>query len=161
MSPKIFIVDDHDVVRQGVRLMISKARPEWEICGEAADGENAVKGVLLLDPDVAILDVTMPVMNGLQAASQILARAPRSRVLILTMHESERLCADLREMGVHGYVQKSQAGRDLIRALDRLLRGGTFFEFQIEEKPESSAKPNPRISFCSILLSPQPVVTST
>jgi DNA-binding NarL/FixJ family response regulator len=158
MSPKIFIVDDHDVVRQGVRLIISKARPGWEICGEAADGENAIKGVVLLDPDVVILDVTMPVMNGLQAASEILARAPRSRILILTMHESERLCADLRDIGVHGYVQKSQAGRDLVLAIDRLLRGGTFFEFEVEAKPEPSGNPNPGISFCVSLLSPQPVV---
>jgi len=158
MSAKIFIADDHDVVRQGVRLIIAKARPEWDICGEAADGRQAVIAVVDLDPDVVILDVTMPGMNGLEAASLILQRAPRSRVLILTMHESERLCADLRDIGVHGYVQKSQAGRDLVRAIDRLLSGGTFFEFEVEAKPEPGGNPNPGFSFCVGLLSPQPVV---
>jgi YesN/AraC family two-component response regulator len=71
MAAKILIVDDHDVVRQGVRSIISKARPEWEICGEAADGEQAVRAVADLKPDVVVLDVTMPVMNGLEASSRI------------------------------------------------------------------------------------------
>ncbi|MGB6200555.1 MAG: response regulator transcription factor [Candidatus Acidiferrales bacterium] len=148
MAAKILIVDDHDVVRQGVRSIISKARPEWIICGEASDGQEAVRAALQLKPDVVVLDVTMPVMNGLDAASRIVKRGDSCRILILTMHESERLYADVREIGAHGYVQKSQAGRDLIRAIDMLLAGGTFFESETNQKHEEGTKPNPGTSFC-------------
>ena len=162
MAAKILIVDDHDVVRQGVRSIIAKARPEWEICGEAADGEQAVKAVMDLKPDVVVLDVTMPVMNGLEASSRIVRLTGRCRVLILTMHESERLAADVQLVGAHGYVQKSQAGRDLIRAIDLLLAGGTFFGSELEEqreKREENDKPNPSTSFRCSLSVPQPDVS--
>ena len=146
MAARILIADDHDVIRQGVRSIIAKARPAWDICGEAANGQEAVRAAENLKPDVVVLDVTMPVMNGLEAASRIVKRAAGTRVLILTMHESERLFADVREVGAHGYVQKSQAGRDLIRAIDSLLAGGTFFESETHEQRERSGEPNPGIS---------------
>ena len=146
MAARILIADDHDVIRQGVRSIIAKARPAWDICGEAADGQEAVRAAENLKPDVVVLDVTMPVMNGLEAASRIVKRAAGTRVLILTMHESERLFADVREVGAHGYVQKSQAGRDLIRAIDSLLAGGTFFESETNAKPERGDDPKPGIS---------------
>lgn len=158
MAAKILIVDDHDVVRQGVCSIISKARPEWVICGEASDGEQAVKAAVNLKPDVVVLDVTMPVMNGLEAASRIVKSVGTCRVLILTMHESERLCADVQIVGARGYVQKSQAGRDLVRAIDRLLAGGTFFGSEADEKREArekSDKPNPAVSSRSRLRFPK------
>jgi DNA-binding NarL/FixJ family response regulator len=127
MPARILIVDDHDVVRQGIRSIIVKARPEWEICGEATNGQEAVDTAQALKPDVIILDITMPVFNGLEAAHRIVGLGLTSRILIFTMHESERLHADVRQAGAHGYVQKSQAGRDLISALDKLVAGGTFF----------------------------------
>lgn len=147
MSTNIVIADDHDVLRQGVRSIISKARPEWNICGEAANGDQAVKVVTSLTPDVLVLDVTMPVMNGLDAASRIVKLVPSCRVLVLTMHESERLCADVQNVGAHGYVQKSQAGRDLIRAIECLLAGGTFFGPEAEREAKKEEKRNPGISF--------------
>jgi DNA-binding NarL/FixJ family response regulator len=124
---RILIADDHDVVRQGIRSIIAKSRPEWEICGEATNGREAVETARLLSPDVIILDITMPLLNGIEAASQIATCGLRSRILVFTMHESERLSADIREVGAHGYVQKSRAGRDLIGAIEMLLAGGTFF----------------------------------
>jgi two-component system, NarL family, nitrate/nitrite response regulator NarL len=145
MATRIVIVDDHDVVRQGVRSIIAKARPEWEICGEAANGEQAVQSVVTVRPDVVVLDITMPVMNGLEAASKIVKLVPSCRVLVLTMHESERLCADIQLIGAHGYVQKSQAGRDLVRAIDHLLTGGTFFSPEAQSKSDDT--PNPGTSF--------------
>jgi DNA-binding NarL/FixJ family response regulator len=151
MAAKILIVDDHDVVRQGVRSIISKSRPQWEIIGEASNGQEAVRAALSLKPDVVVLDVTMPVMNGLEAAARIVKSGVGSRVLILTMHESERLYADVREVGAHGYVQKSQAGRDLIHAIDLLLAGGSFFESEVKQKREESTKPEPGTSFCASL----------
>jgi DNA-binding NarL/FixJ family response regulator len=128
MSARILIVDDHEVIRQGVRRsVLSRDRPEWEICGEANDGKQAIEAVQRLKPDIVILDVTMPTMSGLQAAPQIARLAKDCRILIFTMHESERLSKDVRAAGAHGYVQKSQAGRDLVVAIDALLAGGTFF----------------------------------
>ena len=127
MSAKILIVDDHDVVRQGLRTFLA-ARPEWEVCGEASEGEEAVRAVASLTPDVVILDVTMPGMSGLEAASRIVALGTGTRILIFTMHESQRMAIDVREAGGHGLVQKSRASSDLIAAIERLLAGDTFFD---------------------------------
>lgn len=127
MPARILIADDHEVVRQGIRSIIAKLRPDWEICGEAANGKEAVEAAKALQPDVIILDLTMPVLNGIEAATQIASSGLPSRILVFTMHESDRLYADIREVGAHGYVQKSHAGRDLISAIDTLLDGGTFF----------------------------------
>jgi DNA-binding NarL/FixJ family response regulator len=124
---RILIADDHDVVRQGIRSLILTSRPQWEICGEAANGQEAIKAVTTLKPDVVVLDITMPTMSGLEAASEITKLASQSRILIFTMHEAERLAPELRAAGAHGFVLKSQAGRDLIVAIDTLLAGGTFF----------------------------------
>lgn len=135
MSARILIVDDHEVVRQGVRSVLLRSRPEWEICGEATDGKQAIEAVQKLKPDVVILDITMPNMNGLEAAPRIAKLPVNTRILIFTMHESERIAADVRKAGAHGYVQKSQAGRDLIVAIDSLLAGGTFFGRKSEPQP--------------------------
>jgi DNA-binding NarL/FixJ family response regulator len=144
MSARILIVDDHEVIRQGVRSVLMRARPEWEICGEASDGKQAIEAVLRLKPDVVILDVTMPTMSGLQAAPQIARLAKDCRILIFTMHESERMASDVRALGAHGYVQKSQAGRDLIAAIEALLAGGTFFGRKSPKKsPEGDIPPEP------------------
>jgi DNA-binding NarL/FixJ family response regulator len=137
MSAKILIVDDHEVVRQGVRSILSE-RPDWEICAEAANGDEAILAATTLRPDVVIMDVTMPGMSGLEAASRIVAAVPETRILIFSMHESGRIAVDVREARAHGYVQKSQAARDLVLAVDRLLSGDTFFS------PETAATPKPK-----------------
>jgi len=137
MPSKILIVDDHDVVRQGVRSFLS-THPDWEVCGEAADGQPAIDAVAALKPDLVILDITMPNMSGLEAASQIARLAPATRILIFTMHESGELAHDARRVGAKGYVTKSDAARDLVRAIETLLSGGTFFGGP--EKHESGEK---------------------
>jgi DNA-binding NarL/FixJ family response regulator len=134
MSAKILIVDDHEVVRHGLRAFLA-ARPEWEICGEASAGEEAIRAVSHLKPHVVILDVTMPGMSGLEAAARIVDLHTGTRILIFTMHESRRMAIDVREAGAHGLVQKSRASHDLIRAVERLLAGGTFFSGDPEDKP--------------------------
>lgn len=131
MPAKILIVDDHEVVRQGIRTIL-KSRTEWEVCGESTNGKEAVAAATALKPDVVILDITMPVMNGLQAALQIAELRLGCRVLIFTMHESKAIANDVREVGAQGYVLKSNAARDLILAIDSALAGDTFFGPPIE-----------------------------
>ena len=130
MSARILLVDDHEIVREVIRTLIARSRPEWEICGEARDGEEALEAVRALKPDVVILDITMPKMSGLEAAPRIAKLGLGCRVLIFTMHDSERLSSEVRQAKAQGLVLKSQASRDLIRAVDHLLSGGTFFVSQ-------------------------------
>ena len=127
MLARILLVDDHEIVREGIRTLIARSRPEWEICGEARDGEEALAAVTALKPDIVILDITMPKMSGLEAAPRIAKLGLGCRVLMFTMHDSERLSSEVRQAEAQGLVLKSQAARDLIRAVDRLLDGGTFF----------------------------------
>jgi DNA-binding NarL/FixJ family response regulator len=129
------IVDDHEVMRHGVRAVISKSRPGWEVCGEATNGKEAIQEAINLKPDVILLDITMPVMSGLEAASHIAKLGLGCRVLIFTMHQSERLIVDVRESGAQGYVQKAQAARDLISAIESLIAGGTFFGALSKSEP--------------------------
>lgn len=126
MAVRILIVDDHEVVRHGITSIVT-SHPGWEICGEARNGKEAIEVVPGLQPDIIILDISMPGMGGLEAASQISQLGARGRILIFTMHESARIISDVRAAGAQGYVQKSQAGRDLILAIETLLAGGTFF----------------------------------
>jgi DNA-binding NarL/FixJ family response regulator len=127
MSARILLVDDHEIVREGIRTLITRSRPDWEICGEARDGEEALEAVRTLKPDVVILDITMPKMSGLEAAPRIARLGLGCRVLMFTMHDSDRLSSEVRQAEAQGLVLKSQAARDLVRAVDRLLDGGTFF----------------------------------
>jgi DNA-binding NarL/FixJ family response regulator len=126
--PQILIADDQQLVREGVCRLISKRRPEWGICGQARDGQQALEAIQALNPDIVILDISMPKASGLEVAAKVNALHLRTRVLMFTMHESYRLADDARAVGARGLVLKSQAARDLIRAIDRLLAGETFFE---------------------------------
>lgn len=146
MSVTILIVDDHEVVREGVRNIINSARPQWEICGEAANGQEAVDTAMRLRPDIILLDITMPVLNGLDAATRISALGLRSKILIFTMHESGALAHDAQRVGARGYVTKSDAGRHLVRAIEALLSGSTFFGGPERQEP-GEKEPGSRILF--------------
>ena len=127
MLAKILIIDDHEIVREGIRTLIYRSRLDWIVVGEANSGAQAIEMCETLQPDVLVLDITMPGMSGLEVASKIAALRLNCRVLMFTMHESERLSDEVRHAGAQGFVLKSQAARDLIRAIDCLLAGGTFF----------------------------------
>jgi DNA-binding NarL/FixJ family response regulator len=133
MHARILIADDHEIVREGIRTLIARSRPEWEICGEASNGELAMQAAENLQPDVLLLDISMPKASGLEVAAKIAERKLGCRVLIFTMHESRRLVNEVRAVGAQGCVLKSQAGRDLIRAIDHLLGGGTFFDAEQDQ----------------------------
>ena len=135
MSVRILVADDHEIVREGIRTLIARSRPEWEICGEAVNGEEAIETAKNQKPDVIILDITMPKVSGLEAASKIAALDLGIRILMFTMHDSARLHAEARQAAAQGVVLKSQAARDLIRAIDTLLAGGTFFGSETTRNP--------------------------
>jgi DNA-binding NarL/FixJ family response regulator len=123
---RILIADDHEIVRRGIRTLL-QARPEWEICGEARDGREAIQLAKELNPDVIILDVSMPILGGLVAADDILRMNPKMKILIFTMDESKSLRNLVQRCGARGLVVKSQASDVLVQALDRVLSGITFF----------------------------------
>src|ERR1700746_2001727 len=129
---RILFADDHEIVRHGIRALIEN-HPGWEICGEAVDGREAVEKARELRPDLALLDVGMPNLNGLDGARQILAAAPRTRVLILTMHESEQIVREVLKVGARGFLLKSDAARDLVAAVEALQRRTTFFTSSVAE----------------------------
>jgi len=127
MKPtRILVADDHEVVRRGVRALI-EAEAGWQVCGEALTGREAVDKAKQLAPDVVILDIGMPELNGLDAARQIRREAPTTEILILTMHESEQLIREVLTAGARGYVLKSDAGRDLVTAVHALVQRKPFF----------------------------------
>src|ERR1700758_2004809 len=113
---RILLADDREIVRRGLRTLL-EMRADWEICAEASDGRTAVQLAEELAPDVVILDLSMPELNGLEAARRIVAHCPRSRVLMLTMHETEQFVREALAAGVRGYILKTDAGRDLQNAV--------------------------------------------
>jgi DNA-binding NarL/FixJ family response regulator len=123
---RILIADDHELVRRGVVTVLS-SRHDLEICGEASDGEEAVRKVEELRPDLVILDLTMPVLNGVGAAEKIRKILPAVPILILSMHDSSSLLETFRRIGVQGYVPKTQASEKLLEAVDALAQGNTYF----------------------------------
>ena len=131
-SVRILVADDHEVVRRGVRGLL-EAQAGWQVCEEAVDGREAVEKARKSSPDVAILDIGMPGLNGLEAARQIRKVCPRSEVLILTMHESEQVVQEVLAAGARGYVLKSDAGRDLVAAVESLSHHRTFFTSSVAE----------------------------
>ena len=148
---RILLADDHEIVLEGIRTILGRAQREWEVCGEARNGKEAVEMVRVERPDVVVLDVTMPVMSGLQAAKQIAQFDAHCRILIFTMHESERLGAEVQQTGAHGFVLKSQAARDLVRAIDALIAGETFYGSAPERKKAEKEKPDRGPLFCQAL----------
>ncbi len=130
---RILVADDHEVVRRGVRALL-EGRPGWQVCEEAADGREAVAGAARSRPDVAILDIGMPGLNGFEAARQIRKVSPSTEVLILTMHESEEVIQEVLSAGARGYVLKSDAGRDLVSAVEALGNRRTFFTPGVAER---------------------------
>jgi DNA-binding NarL/FixJ family response regulator len=126
----LLIADDHEVVRRGIRALIQE-QPGWQVVAEAKNGRDAVAKADEFKPDLAILDITMPSLNGLDAAKQITKISPRTKVLILTIHESDQLIHQILGAGAHGYILKTDAGRDLVTAVNALLSDKTFFTAKV------------------------------
>lgn len=125
-SVRILVADDHDLLRRGLRNVL-EAEPGWEVCGEAHNGVEAVSKAEQLKPDIAILDITMPEMNGLEAAKRIKRASAKTEILALSMHYSDQLIRDVLDAGVRGYVIKTDSDRDLIGAVRALANHKPFF----------------------------------
>ena len=149
MSFRILVADDHEIVRQGLCTLL-RQQPEWEICGEACDGREAVAKVLSLRPDAVILDIAMPNLNGLEATRQILRTNPTVKILILTLHDSDQLMQEVLNAGARGFMLKTDAARDLVAAMEALRGDKVFFTPRVAAmvldgylRRESSPEPEP------------------
>lgn len=124
---RILLADDHDVVRRGLRALL-ESRPRWEICGEASNGREAIELAEKLKPDVVVIDISMPELNGLEATREIRRKVPDAQVLIFTLHDSEYMAGEAVKVGAHGYVLKSGHESDLLAAVESLADHKTFFK---------------------------------
>jgi DNA-binding NarL/FixJ family response regulator len=124
MASRLLLADDHVIVRSGIKnLLLNEG---FEIVAEASNGQEAIKLVEKFDPDVAVLDISMPLLNGIDAAREIRAASPRTKVVVLTMHKQERFALEALRSGVAGYVLKTQATADLAQAIRTVLQGDTY-----------------------------------
>jgi DNA-binding NarL/FixJ family response regulator len=128
----LLVADDHDIVRRGLRDLLEK-QPGWKVVAEATNGKEAVEKAKQLKPDVSILDISMPPVDGLEAARQIVASGSPTKVLILTMHHSDPLIQQMLKAGVRGYVLKSDAASELVQAVEALHRNKTFFTSKVPQ----------------------------
>lgn len=129
---RILIADDHDVMREGTRAVIER-QPGWEVCGIATTGREAVAQAFELQPDIIIMDMTMPDLNGLDAAIQIRRRLPRTEILIFTAHETDQLIREVFEAGAKSFIFKGQAHTYLVEAIQSLAQHKPFFTSKVSE----------------------------
>src|ERR1700689_5181525 len=132
MKLRILIADDHEVVRRGLCTLL-QSHEGWEICGEAVDGRVAVSKAKELKPDVVIVDIGMPGLNGLAATRQLVQQDPLCKVIVLTITDSDQVIREALHAGARGFVLKSDAARDLVEAVEALQRNGTFFTPRVKQ----------------------------
>jgi DNA-binding NarL/FixJ family response regulator len=131
-SLRLLVADDHELVRSGVRSIL-EAQPGWTVVAEANDGRQAVEKAKEVKPEISILDIGMPVLNGLEAARQIAKGCHHAKILIVTIHESDQLVRDVLDAGAAGYVLKSDAGSDLVAAVNAVRNNKTYFTSKVAQ----------------------------
>jgi len=130
---RILLADDHKIVREGLRLLID-SQPDLQVVGEAANGKEVLQQSRVLKPDVVVMDLSMPELNGLQATERLKAEQPELKVVALSAHEDEIYLSQLCKAGAAGYVLKRSAGDELIKAINTVARGGVHFETTLASK---------------------------
>jgi DNA-binding NarL/FixJ family response regulator len=145
MQTRVLLADDHALFREGLKALL--AAGELEIVGEAANGQDAIREARRLRPDIAIVDVGMPGLNGVDAAREILRASPRSRVIMLTMHKDNAYLAEALRAGVRGYILKSRSATELREAVEEVTRGGVYLSpglsREVAESYLTGDKPGP------------------
>ena len=131
-SLRILIADDHDVMRQGTQFVVER-HPGWEVCGFASTGREAVTKAADIEPDIVIMDMTMPELNGLDAAIQIKRCAPKTEILMFTGHATDELIREVFEAGVKSFISKAEAHTHLVEAIESLSRHKPFFTNEVSE----------------------------
>ena len=131
MSLRILLADDHEIFRQGLQALLE--REGFRVAGQAADGQAAIQMAAQLSPDVAVVDLAMPLLNGLDAAREIARVSPRTRTILLTMHAEDPYVARALHAGIRGYVLKSQAADDLVQAIREVSRGAVYLSPGVSE----------------------------
>ncbi len=129
---RILVADDHDIIRRGLKQLLT-SRTGWEVCGEAKTGREAVNLAEQLKPDIVVMDISMPDLNGLEAARRIHRLFPKTGIVILTLHFSDQLVRDIVDTGARAYIMKSDADRDLVSAVEALANRRTFFTARAAE----------------------------
>jgi two-component system response regulator NreC len=124
MLTRVLLADDHSLIRQSLRALLEKQG--FQVVSEASDGQEAVRSVEKTPPDVAILDISMPILNGVDAARELLKSSPKTRVILLTQHDEDQYVTEALRAGVRGYVLKSQAAEDLVHAIQEVCRGSVY-----------------------------------
>jgi len=130
---RILLADDHTIVRQGLARLLED-QPDMKIIGEATNGRMAVEMVNDLNPDIVVMDIAMPEMNGIEAAKRIRKNAPGTRVIILSMYSQEQFIHELLEIGISGYLLKDSSGRDIIKAIQVAMKNETFLSPYVSKK---------------------------
>lgn len=143
---KILLADDHIIVLQGLARLLEE-QPDLKVVGNATNGLMAVEKALELKPDIIIMDIAMPIMNGIEAAKTIRKDLPKTKILILSMHSDEHYIHELIETGISGYLLKDSSGRDIIKAIQAAMKGETFLSPSISKKFEGTyLSPRKRLS---------------
>ena len=137
MTIRILVVDDHPIVRQGLKTLL-EGHMGWEVIGEASDGAEALEKAKDLSPDVMVLDVTMPRMNGLEACRLLRRQSPKLEILFVTQHDSPQMMREALEAGARGYVVKSNAARDLLAAVEAVSQHRVFTALNERSYPQVS-----------------------
>ena len=140
MPLRILVADDHSVVRTGLRTLL-ESEEGWEVCAEASNGREAVEKARKLKPDVAVLDIGMPLVNGIEATRQMKKISPETEILILTMHDSESLIEEVLGAGARGYILKDDADLNLIRAVDVVRQHKPYLSSRVSEAVSKTALP--------------------
>jgi DNA-binding NarL/FixJ family response regulator len=135
---RILVADDHQVVRTGLRALL-ESKAGWQVCAEAANGREAVERAGELQPDVAVLDIGMPLLNGVEATRQIHKVSPQTEILILTMHDSEHMVQGVLDAGARGYILKDDADRNLLAAVEALRRHKPYLSSRVSAAASRTA----------------------